>query len=429
MFSVPKASKKKLFAPLLDIPGAFPHASSISLEETRVVEKYLEKDMLEHHIFFNDKKLHNHLNHMLLANYSLGASVQRLHDIFAIEKEKQRPIPKRHEGFKWTEHLGDQDYYADYLDFMTEEVDKLGSVAAIEKYAFDEEHHMLSRWLGGVYHPFIHTGYGIEFGTDGIVAQGLAQLCVHEDSSNVIVQIGDTYKLPATKSEETALEIAMQTRNDSRLKDVLTFEDSPKYKVLLERRPDLVKEYVDKWTVPATSEGLMQKARELMVLAVAFYAGPQRTTKEVALDFFTMHTLTSTLFLPSMIKVLDPVLAAKLLKGKFAVDVAYYISRNRPELNFEQFSDSTRFTKTWKESIDLGISINDEHVPKVIRALKLVERHDPQESLGKGAYRAIASMTVETIPSEEEEAKDGQRWWTQDGNGFEEFWVKIPDRK
>ena len=32
---------------------------------------------------------------------------------------------------------------------------------------------MLSRFMAGLLHPYIHAGYGVEFGIPGLVAEGL----------------------------------------------------------------------------------------------------------------------------------------------------------------------------------------------------------------------------------------------------------------
>ena len=56
----------------------------------------------------------------------------------------------------------------------------------LEKYVFsrefnfdgklkdEEQPRMLDRFVSGLLHPFIHTGYGYEFGLPGIVAEGTA---------------------------------------------------------------------------------------------------------------------------------------------------------------------------------------------------------------------------------------------------------------
>lgn len=433
-YSLLNKAQNTPYLPHLDIPGAFPHSPTISHEETELVRGLMEKDAKEHHIFFNDKGFHNHLVHMLLADYSLGASLSRLQEVYKIEEKMQKPKLDKHDNFKWTDHLGDENYYSDYLEFMNQEVQRLGRVEAVEKYAFDEKHNMLARWLGGAYHPFIHTGYGLEFGSDGIVAEGLAEMCVHGETSKPLFPHESLLsnilsKLPHSQSSETALDIAKSTLNDTRFDGLVTFEDSPKFSTLLKKNPELVLEYAHKWSLPTDSEGLLKKAVELMILGATVYAGPQRPEKEIVLDFFLMHALTSSLFLPVVIKSVNSALGARVLRGKFAIDLAYFISRNRPKLHLEQFSSPSEFNKSWDQIFDLAIKHNDEHVPKVVRALKQVERWDSNQTLGKGAYRAMASMTVDYVAVDKDEEKDGKRWWNQDGIGFDEVWKNIPNRK
>lgn len=61
----------------------------------------------------------------------------------------------------------------------------------LEKYIFSREFNfdnklndaeqprMLDRFVGGLLHPVIHTGYGYEFGLPGIVAEGNAPGCIY----------------------------------------------------------------------------------------------------------------------------------------------------------------------------------------------------------------------------------------------------------
>ena len=426
MLSKIRKTLEKAFFPQLNIPGAFPHSPTISPEETRLVAELLEKDAKEHHIFFNDRGFHNHLTHMLLADYSLGASTKRLKEVYKQEDQIQRPKLPKHKDFKWTEHLGEKEYYSDYLDFMIGEVEKLGRVGAVEKYAFDEQYSMLARFLAGIYHPFIHIGYGLEFGIDGMVAEGLAQMCVHEDLNKALI----LQEMKMSKSSNTTpLELAKAMIEDKRFDGIIKPGTPGMYRTFYETKPELILGYVEKWSLSLDKEELLDKIRELMILDVAVYVGPQRPDKEIVLDFYLMHALTSSLFLPVMVQQLSPKLGMRLLRGKFAMDLAHFAGRNRPKLYMEQFTSTTEFTRSWDEIIELAVHHADEHVPKVVRALKQVERWDPEETLGKGVYRAIASMTVDNVVTFDEGEKDGKRCWNFDCVGFEETWEKIPERK
>jgi len=121
-----------------------------------------------------------------------------------------------------------------------------------------------------------------------------------------------------------------------------------------------------------------------------------------------------SLFVHSYIEFLNPRYGAALLRGKFAIDLAYYISRNRPLLNLEQFKSYPG--KSWNEIISKAIAHNDEHVPKAIRGLKHAAAYDaiiPAET-----YQAMAAMTIDA---------DGN--WNQDGIGFDETWQDIPNSR
>ncbi|KAG6891952.1 hypothetical protein C0995_006374, partial [Termitomyces sp. Mi166 len=68
-----------------------------------------------------------------------------------------------------------------------------GAAAAIEQYIFAKDVNidpsakkkpdMFNRFLGGLIHPMIHLGYGLEFNLPGMVIEGLAEAAVHSDDS------------------------------------------------------------------------------------------------------------------------------------------------------------------------------------------------------------------------------------------------------
>lgn len=107
-----------------------------------------------------------------------------------------------------------------------------------------------------------------------------------------------------------------------------------------------------------------------------------------------MHTLTSSLFLHSYINLLEPRYAASLLRGKFASDLVYYIARGRPYLDLEQFAHYDK-QLSWDEIIIKAIASEDDHVPKVVRALIQASHYDKANIISLPTYQAIASLSVE----------------------------------
>jgi hypothetical protein len=79
-------------------------------------------------------------------------------------------------------------YYQAYMDFFEASLKHDGISHTLEEFLFspsanvgvkeglfDEDApqpHMLARFFSGVVHPVIHTGYGLEFGLPGMLAEG-----------------------------------------------------------------------------------------------------------------------------------------------------------------------------------------------------------------------------------------------------------------
>ncbi|OBZ85247.1 Oxidoreductase AflY [Choanephora cucurbitarum] len=163
-------------------PEAFTFvAPGISPEAAKLSEQLLIKSD-GFHIFFNDKKFHNHLNHHLLAAYSFGASTERLQKIFDINASYQRPMPPSigeitRENYK--QYLGNADAYTSFLSFFKSEIDHFGITETVRRFVWSND--FLARTVGGLYHPLIHIGYGLEFNLPGMAAEGLAMAAMTED--------------------------------------------------------------------------------------------------------------------------------------------------------------------------------------------------------------------------------------------------------
>jgi hypothetical protein len=79
-------------------------------------------------------------------------------------------------------------YYGAYLAFFTDVIKAKGATAAVEEYIFSKKANfepegskkphpgMFDRFLGGLLHPMIHTGFGLEFGLPGMTAEGNTNL-------------------------------------------------------------------------------------------------------------------------------------------------------------------------------------------------------------------------------------------------------------
>jgi Questin oxidase-like len=133
---------------------------------------------------------YSHIAHHLLAKYALGADSDVLRVAYDTDKVVQLPAypsPGPITADNWRDHLGNEDYYQAYFTFFATSLLEKGVAKSLEEYIYSkpanydnqrekegkDQPKMFSRFLGGLFHPIIHVGYGLEFGVLGIVAEGI----------------------------------------------------------------------------------------------------------------------------------------------------------------------------------------------------------------------------------------------------------------
>lgn len=180
----------------LGIQGTLAMPSADPFEAKKLVEELLSEDVAKHHCFIHcEARFHSHVAHHMLAAYDMGASADLLKAIYSEEEEQTLPLLSRtstagladyHEITEdnWTQHLGDFTYYVHYLVFFSKAIRRLGMRTTLERYLLDNSEEggsdMLWRLVSGIFHPLILLGYAIEFESEAILAQALAQTAVHD---------------------------------------------------------------------------------------------------------------------------------------------------------------------------------------------------------------------------------------------------------
>ncbi|KAH9895753.1 hypothetical protein C8Q73DRAFT_644436 [Cubamyces lactineus] len=378
------------------LPG-ITHASSVALANA------LKDNHVKWHGFFNDLGFHNHASHHLVAIYALGAGGPLIEAAYQTHVAYMRPAfeapePINEKNF-WV-NLGKREFYNSYLDFFRAQLHDKDITDVLEEYVFSSranvggsgiegEFHMLPRFYAALAHPMIHIGCGLEFGFLGLVAEGLAQAATHKDQGKALVpnaffqhskdsSTGSVSRLSAlipslslrkrpTASGHTAShgEKASAPHAFTILARVLansnfsatdiglpTPEGSSPFDLVTEKVGSALAELAAEWAADLDGEGassaaIQKKTEELtwvnaIIYGVAGWAGRDRSpTKQYNADFFYMHLVTSSLFLPSFAAYLSPSSMALLLRTYFAMSLAWYIARGRPALPTREFYEAT----------------------------------------------------------------------------------------
>ncbi|KAI0367929.1 hypothetical protein BV20DRAFT_949395 [Pilatotrama ljubarskyi] len=382
------------------LPGATP-------ESTEALLKTLKDNHFRWHIFFNEKHFHNHATHHLLAIYHLGANGANIEAAYKTHTSYQRkayesPGPITRDNFH--EHLGDEDYYNAYLKFFTDVLLEKGAAATIEEYVFSPKANieppkpgkppmqMANRFLAGLLHPLIHTGYGCEFGLLGQLAEGLAETAVHSplapaltppslmeyvgaatsDLANAAVScvasllpslvLDQVHRVVQAHPEATksvhALSLVSRLMHDDyysyktiQLPPPVNSEEDTSLERVLHLRGNELAEIAKEWTVDGTNAREVEsKIEELfwtnvVIFGIAGWGGREKSkTGKFNGDFFFLHLVTSVLFLPSIVAYLSPTSTSILLRTYLLNTLALYVARGRPPLPVAEFFDNVTAT-------------------------------------------------------------------------------------
>lgn len=166
--------------------------------------------------------------HQYLSAYALGATPERLQEIFDAHASFQRPLPPHSKVVELTrdnyrEHLGNRDWYPSYLELFKKEIDELGVEKAVQYWIFKDD--MLPRFVGAAIHPLIHMGYAAEFDIPYVAAEALASTaCAQGYLAPLMVEESNN----ADPVEHSLLDLVEKIRMDPDLYGVAKYSDEAK---------------------------------------------------------------------------------------------------------------------------------------------------------------------------------------------------------
>ncbi|KAL0067526.1 hypothetical protein AAF712_005517 [Marasmius tenuissimus] len=390
----PTPSKALQASPKGSSPAIYPGVTSEGTETLRAI---LRENHEKYHIFYNEMKFVNHLGHRALAVWALGAGKDVIQKTFDDDSKMQKPrgtTPKPITRQNFNEHLGDPKFYDGYLTYFANLV-RAGRTPGqlLEEYIFSpdmntpngagENPQMLARFLDGVFHSMIWTGYGIEFGLPGIIAEALAQAAVY--TTQLAPLVSGYFSPSVVKSEPEsihAFSVIARIRDDKNVRippaDARDFPNALKF--VLKNDTAGILGHVAAWSDFEDSE-IDRKMEEVIWANTLIYGSCGVKNEGFNADFFGMHTVTSSLFLPTVLSVLSPASQKLLLPAYFTIILSVWIYRGKPALNvrtlfnghvpspFPTTSNYGVKRNPWFDLINHSIVHPDDHLVKLHRAL------------------------------------------------------------
>jgi hypothetical protein len=142
----------------------------------------------------------------------------------------------------------------------------------------------------------------------------------------------------------TALSIVALVSCDPRFSRIKHMDEETMCSKTLTEHGSIIHDYVNMWKFDISTEGGIADAiEELSWANVLIYGvGGSSPDKSFNADFFLMHLVTSSLFLPSLMAYIDKFSSRRLLlMAYFTSALSVYVARGRPQLDIRSFYKST----------------------------------------------------------------------------------------
>nr|XP_019046071.1 hypothetical protein I302_04811 [Kwoniella bestiolae CBS 10118]OCF25001.1 hypothetical protein I302_04811 [Kwoniella bestiolae CBS 10118] len=440
-------------------------------ESIKAVREVLQENNRGYDIYESARFAHNHFPHSALTRYALGAPAQLIRDTWehdrphlvsldpndqSRKKEEVKDVPEKIDGANW----GDDNAYSRYLTFFHQEIARLGPIETLNKYVFTpsanwersksadgvekEPPMMIDRLVGGLYHPFIHVGFGLEFNDRIILAEGLAETAIHSDELNLpLITPEDIPESEDCLSPNCAreprlgrslLEIYSILLKSPDLTPIPYSKDSTineRIKYASEGgKAEKIRKLAEDWSLTDGelgdgADGWKRKFEEVAILVTLLACGTGRKGRESKIDFFLMHTLTSSIFIPTYMPILSIPNRRLLLKAYLLVLLNTALARGRPAIDPELIMSYDAFPvapgseksvkpqkggvigspdrkesrNPWMGIVESCLAYPDSHVPKAIRSL--IYFSELYGSTRRGCFIGTyltGGQTHETIP-------------------------------
>ncbi|CAF2633640.1 unnamed protein product [Rotaria sp. Silwood2] len=357
-----------------------------------LADAYARFQVLDHRGF------HTHIAHHLASLHFLGATDDRLEQLYKIMCEEATPYeasPHEITSGNWRKSLGDERFCKAYRDFFDQELTASGNnwqQKFFELLLDNKSEPMINSVISGLAHPLIHIGYAFELDSRIVASEALTLTAVGYNYHHEFI---DKLKPPKAGSK-TILEIFKDLRADNRLPlfdapGVDNLEPSVKQSI------DIVLSYFDQWQINVNN--LEKTIEDLFDVSVYLY-GATHKPNQIDFDFFLLHLVTSMHAIRMIYPhINDQKLAEHILWQFFYIASMIYISQLRPEINEELIYnykiDNSK--QNWNYVIERTLNTNlaeDSHLVKVVRTLRDAET---VYGIKNGLYLKTAVKTVENV--------------------------------
>ncbi|KAM0490399.1 hypothetical protein ACHAP8_011616 [Fusarium lateritium] len=384
--------------------------------------------------------------HHILALYGTGANAAQIQKAFDLRHKLQRSVEPRNESVisdllgSWqtsVQYLGKEEHYPDFLSYFQKQIDDHGYEWVVKEYLLKgnaSANDLLLRFHAGVLHPLIQLMYGLEWEQPAIVAEALAQTCVHDveslDALLLASEVGAKANGP-TPSMPALLDIYEQIQSDSRFDGTVRFQDESKIEDgILKRAQEAMVSLLQQ--VHVEDAELEERTAEMFqAVVVVASSAAIHPPHHVKYDFFLMHHVNSAVMYLQNIQnewmTRDD--KRRLLEWKIRMDLIQYVARGRPPISVKAIASYEPKIPSTSSVREIGNRLqdfgDDGHGIKQARATALC--HEVMKSWEDKSWAVLKGDTIwKKIQHMVVDALEISGPLYVRSAGFEEAWVGIP---
>ncbi|KAL1297678.1 hypothetical protein AAFC00_006230 [Neodothiora populina] len=360
-------------------------------KRARTLKHFIKGNHINHSIIYHHLEFHNHAPHILGSAFLLGASVERMHDIYEKESEELEPwvdAPSEISKHDWQDYLGKREYQRAWVDFFEDQLVQFGYdwKQLLFHFLFHRKNPLINNVIAGLGHPLIHLGYALELNSPTLAIEALALVASFYNKEHEYLD-DPSYTKPSPWTSESPLEVFEKMRQDSRFESIGL--DSPGSETLeaVTKNPDSEALLLEFWNA-LTVHGHPSQFEQVQKAAIALLVSPHEHGQKY--DFFLVHVLTSTHALRVVIPMIPKQYHIALVRQWWLFAVSTYIAQQRPKIDVAKIHAFDLKGKTWKHIDDDAVNGEyklDAHFVKALRAMKVAKETwgDPDEYFLKAA--------------------------------------------
>ncbi|KAG4074645.1 hypothetical protein HA402_004516 [Bradysia odoriphaga] len=254
--------------------------------------------------------------------------------------------------------------YSDYLRYFDNELEAKGLKNTFDLY-FSQ---LMSESLGAALHPLINIGYAMEFKNPILLSEGLAYVCITplRDASKILND-ADAIRASSDATIFQLIEELQSIKFPEINNDDWNFQKKTEF--LLENYGMVFRDLIAKWDL-TQGDKLLDKLNELTEASILAVFG----TYPKQIDFFLLHGLTGNHAVRILFQNLPEALQRQILKVNLLGFLTDYVVQRCPKVDINfitgyEESNLGENNPTWDVILEKTISIDEVHVPKVIRCL------------------------------------------------------------